>query len=242
MTLETTQMMAHTYPERIVTVMTALMMMKIMTMMIMMAMRGPDCDDDGPPEDNDNHSDDARGNSSDHGDEDGDDDEQSHLSEPPPVTPDAEDDTTSQASSQQGDGPDPPSQGASDMRGPTPEKQGVTDIDPSPAPNNQGVMDADEESDQEDLTKSHAFREAEDRGCAAAEDDTHQWSRRTHKPQQDPAYEYINHLLDGMDPEAVFTFLTREDSVTMLTFLTAQMSANGSKKLELILSCQNWNS
>ena len=119
------------------------------------------------------------------------------------------------------------------MHGPTPENQGVTDIDPSPAPNNQGVMDADEESDQEDLTKSHAFREAEDRGCAAAEDDTHQWSRRTHKPQQDPVYEYIDHLFDGMDPEAGFTFLTREDSVTMLTFLTAQMSAKqGLKQFE----------
>ena len=32
-------------------------------------------------------------------------------------------------------------------------------------------------------------------------------------------------MFDGMDPEVLFAFLTGEDSATMLTFLTAQMSA-----------------
>ena len=73
-------------------------------------------------------------------------------------------------------------QGMSDMHDLAPQNQGVTGIDPIPTSTNQGVMDVDEELDEEDLTKSCAFRVAEDRGCAAAEDDTYQWPRRTPKP------------------------------------------------------------
>ena len=183
---------------------------------------GPD-DNDGPPpggNDDDSHSEYDSHDGSDH--EDGDADERSDLSGPLLVTPDVEDDVTNQASSQheqaisQSDDGDTHDQGVveeqrvGDMSDLSSKNQGVTDIDPS-LTSELRSDDVDGESDQEDLTKLHTFSEAEeDRGCAAAEDDTHQQQRMTPRPQ-DPAYKYVNHMFKGMDSEVMFTFLTGND-------------------------------
>ena len=40
------------------------------------------------------------------------------------------------------------------------------------------------------------------------------------KTLHDPVYEYINHMFSDMDPETMFTFLTRDGLAAILSFLT----------------------
>ena len=92
---------------------------------------------------------------------------------------------------------------------------------------NAGVEDPDgSESQSESETESDAFARAEASERQQAVAGTTERPTRTNRGKtKDPAFEYLHTLFGSMDPETVFTLLTRRESDHILSFLTEQMSA-----------------
>ena len=108
------------------------------------------------------------------------------------------------------------------------ENPNNTGVGENLAPMMESTVD-DEPSDDEDnhpITESHKFDQAvaDGKSRAIGGNDQRPPRRRANKVQ-DPAFEYLNLILEDMDHPMAFTMLMDHDSDEILTFLTEQMTA-----------------